>query len=389
MRDPVNVFYYPDMSSSDISLKKAILFFDEIHFMDRGSFFFGEGQGQVGTIGAASPLRAYEQSFREHGVPLYVHDAKNGPPRTDAMDQITSDVNDPAFLSRYQEGLRSSKAFRDLQIAPGNYGESGTHEDLARQLIDVELPVGLKDYPDAMALLMDGKVEPFKTRTPVQCARVMIQNAAFCSAKINLALEVSSVNGFLPFADATPYGALLASKYERAVVVAHKKQPTIQLTDLSFAIFDELVPLHVLKNLTFGDIVRYRKESSRAREAFLEHLGTLQAKQGSLNPDENYQAAISKIVKTEIVPAAKTFKNKMDGIRDTLFGNLAKGVAGGVGTTSMGSVGLSLFGALSWPHLLALAGPAAAYTAKAAIDNIVAKRATARECAISYVLKLD
>jgi hypothetical protein len=389
MREPVNVFYYPDMASSDITLKKAILFFDEIHFMDRGSFFFGGGQGQVGTIGAASPLRAYEHSFREHGVPLYVHDAKSGPLQQNAMDQVASDINDPGFLSRFQEGLKTSEVFRDLQIAPGNYGESGTHEDLARQLIEVELSLGLKDHPDPVALLMDGNVEPFKTRTPVECARVLIQKAAFCSAMMNYALEVSSVNGFAPFADASPYGSLLTSKYQRAITEAHKEQPTIQLTDLSFAIFDEFVPLPVLEKLSFGDVVRYRKQAAGAREAFLELLATIQAKQGSLKADEEYQSAISKIVQTEIVPAARAFKNKMDGIRDTLFGNLAKGVAGALGTTSLGSVGLSLFGALSWPHLLALAGPAAAYTAKAAIDTAVAERAAARECAISYVLNLD
>jgi hypothetical protein len=39
--DPVNVFYYPAMAASDSALKKALLFFDEIHFMDRASFFFG------------------------------------------------------------------------------------------------------------------------------------------------------------------------------------------------------------------------------------------------------------------------------------------------------------------------------------------------------------
>lgn len=53
------------------------------------------------------------------------------------------------------------------------------------------------------------------------------------------------------------------------------------------------------------------------------------------------------------------------------------------------SIGLSLFGALSWPHLLALAGPAAAYATKAAIDTVVAKHGAARECAISCVLNLD
>ena len=43
MRTPVNAFYYPDMISSDVTLKKAILFFDELHFVDRASYSFGGG----------------------------------------------------------------------------------------------------------------------------------------------------------------------------------------------------------------------------------------------------------------------------------------------------------------------------------------------------------
>jgi hypothetical protein len=135
MRDPVNVFYYPDMIASGSTLKKAILFFDEIHFMDRASFFFGGGQGQIGTIGAASPLRQYEDSFRENGVPLFVHPAASGPLQSEALELVASDINDHSVLSRYQEGLNYSQGFRDLQIAHGNYGQSGTHEDLAKQLI--------------------------------------------------------------------------------------------------------------------------------------------------------------------------------------------------------------------------------------------------------------
>lgn len=53
MRDKVNVLYYPDMIADQATLKKAILFFDEIHFMDRPSFTF---EGGLGTIGMSSPL---------------------------------------------------------------------------------------------------------------------------------------------------------------------------------------------------------------------------------------------------------------------------------------------------------------------------------------------
>jgi hypothetical protein len=74
MRDKINVLYYPDFWVDYATLIKAILLFDELHFMDRPSimFQFQNGGGQFGTVGAASPLRQYEASFREDGVPLFV-----------------------------------------------------------------------------------------------------------------------------------------------------------------------------------------------------------------------------------------------------------------------------------------------------------------------------
>src|SRR5713226_1363094 len=79
VRDKIRAFYYPDFWVQAPTLKKAILVFDEIHFMDRPSFMFGGGrEGSVGMVGAASPIRPYEQSFRDNGVPLYVHEAPGG-----------------------------------------------------------------------------------------------------------------------------------------------------------------------------------------------------------------------------------------------------------------------------------------------------------------------
>lgn len=73
MRSKISAFYYPDMYSSETTLKKAILLFDEIHFMDRPSF----GIKNYGSIGASSPIRQLEKSFRDAGVPLYVHEVRN------------------------------------------------------------------------------------------------------------------------------------------------------------------------------------------------------------------------------------------------------------------------------------------------------------------------
>lgn len=115
MREKVNVFYYPAMVADNATLKRSILLFDELHFIDRPSFTFGH----FGTIATASPLRAYEQAFRDHGVPLYVHAPNDGPVTGGFLEQITNDVNDLEFLKRFQKGLRESAVFRGQQVSPG------------------------------------------------------------------------------------------------------------------------------------------------------------------------------------------------------------------------------------------------------------------------------
>lgn len=341
------------------------------------------------TIGCASPLRSVEASFRENGVPLFVHGAPHGPLPDEMLEQVAADINDFTFLSRFQKGLGTSATFRDIEIAPGNYGESGMQDDLVKTLLGLSLAEGLSQHENAMALLIDGSVQPFKTRTAIEKARVLIHSAARCSVNINVALQASSKSGMTPLADASPFGELLGTKYKRAISAVQVSAPTVQLTDLSFRVFDELIPSEVLTKMTIPEVVRYRKDSTKAREEFLEHLSVLQAKQGAINPDEDYNAAVSKIVMTEIAPAATAYRKKLEGIGAVFLGDLAKGAWTAVGTMPLGAVGLTLFGALSWPHLLALAGPAAMVVGNAAIDGLIASRSATRECAISYILSLD
>lgn len=382
MRDKINVFYYPAEATANSTLKKAILFFDEIHFMDRPSFMF---PGQYGTIGAPSPLRQFEASFRDEGVPLFVHGAPGGPIEGDFEELIATDVNDLRFLTRFQRGIKDSEAFRDMQIAHGDYGQAGTHENVAKKVTSVDLASSLSTYQTAMHLFVDSKVRHFDLSTQAGCAKNLIAEAVVCSAKINFALSISTKEGFFPLADAVPYRDLLGAKYARAMNNLEPVKLELPITDLSFGVFDELVDAERLEKMTFAEVIRYRKAAQTAREEFLEHLGAIQTKQAIIGSDCDYAAAIDRVVKTEILPAARSFKKKLQGIDESLYGALAKGAVGYIGS----SAGVSLFGDLSWEKLIVLAGPAGAYIAKAAIDAILAKRAAKRECAISYILSLD
>lgn len=385
MRDPINVLYYPDFFVDYTTLLKAILLFDELHFMDRPSIMFGAGAGQFGTIGAASPLRQYEASFKKEGVPFFVHPAPMGPVHGDWYEQIKADVNDPEFLSRFQNGLKTSPTFRSLQIAPGNYGEFGDQDDVARRMMAVDLSTDLRAHESPMALFEDSGIRHFDLSTPAGCAKHLIADAVICSAKLNFALDVGTKQGFFPLADANPYGDLLGTKYARAIKTLEPTKNKIQVTDLSFAIFDELVSTEKLKKISVADAIRYRKTSEKARQEFLEHLNLIQTKQATIGVGGDYAGAIDKLVTTEVKPAVQTFRNKLQTIDESLFGAVAKGIIGAAGGSSV----VTLFGDLSWQKIIALAGASAAYVAKATIDAILAKRAATRECSISYILSLD
>jgi hypothetical protein len=381
-KERINVFYYPEMAAAHATLKKAILLFDEIHFMDRPSFTFGGGH--YGLIGAPSPLRQFEESFRENGVPLFVHPSPGGPVMGEFLQQITADIDDLEFLKRFQAGLKSSPIFRELHIPPGNYGQWGTEEKVYQLVAGVDIEIELSSHKPS-DLFSDKAVHAFDLSMPIGRAKNLIATAAGCSAKVNFALNTASRQGFFPLADANPYGDLLGAKYARAVSKLEPAKNRIQVTDLSFAIFDELIPAERLEKLGFPEVVRYRKESEKVREAFLEYLAVLQAKQADIELDGDYAGATEKLVRTEIVPAARKFKNELADIADSLFGKLAQGVVGFAGSSSA----LQLFSDLSWEKLLALAAATAAYLTKAGIDGILADRKARRDCSISYILSLD
>lgn len=384
MRDQLRALYYPDCWVQAPTLKKAILLFDEIHFMDRPSFMFGG----FGSLGMESPIRQYEKAFRDGGVPLYVHEPIDGPVEGELLARVQADLGDLNFMTRFQEGLRISPHFRELHIQPGNYGQGETHETLFQKLAAIDLHRSRQ----ALEVFNDPLVRHMDHTTGEGQLKILAGDAAICSGKMNVALIVGAKQGFVPLADASPYTSLLGAKYSRAVATSSPVYGQILATDLSLGIFDELVPAERLEKLTFGETINYRKESNSAREAFLEHLLILQTKLGQVSRDSDYAAAIDKIISTEVRPAAREFRNKLDAIYEKLVGKIAGAAiaAAGSAITWAGSAGaVQILGDITWQKLLGLGVAAAAYVAPKAIDALVETRAASRECALSYLLDLE
>jgi hypothetical protein len=142
-----------------------------------------------------------------------------------------------------------------------------------------------------------------------------------------------------------------------------------------------------------AELLKYRKESKNEREAFLEYIIALQAKIGDVPVGEDYGRAVSRMIDTEVIPAARQYRSRLESIRDRLFGSVAKDAVKGVVGTAAGTAGLEIFGDLSWARLLSLAaiaaGAASIAFGKATIDALVDTRAAKRECALSYLLDLE
>ena len=378
MRETVRAFYYPRSACQAVTLKKAILLFDEIHFADRPSFTF-HFAGGFGMIGSASPLRAYEQSFRDEDVPLFVHGAPGGPLHGEFLQKVVADIADQGFLQAYQQGLRETDIFCETQIARGNYGSGETHETLARKLAALDI----KRINDPIALLEDATIKTFDLTSDDGVRKNFLHHAMECSAVMNFALDVGAKEGITPLADALPFGNLLGAKYRRAI---GRLDPTenVRMGELSFAIFDEVVPAHVIESLSFKQVVSYRKSSEREREAFLEHLLHLESKLRGIPISEDYPKAVSRFVTEEVTPAARQYRNNMQKICEKLFGSVVKSMT----ATVAGTGALQIFADLSWPNLLRIAALGGAAVVKHGVDAVIEWRAVNREAALAYLINI-
>jgi hypothetical protein len=386
MREKIKALYYPEFWMDVATLKRSILLFDELHVMDRPSFSFGGGKkSNFGMIGADSPLRRFEKSFRDEGMPLYVHGAPGGRISEEDYAEVAADLNDMEYLRRFQKGLETSPAFRRIQIPVANYGEVGNQDDVTRAALDVDLTTAFANYDTPIQLLEDPAIQLFHYSTPEESAKSFLNEALTCAVKLNLALRIGAKYGHQPLADAKPFGNLLGAKYARAIAAAEKVTPQIQFTDLTFAIFDELMPLERLSALSMQDVMSYRKSSAGAREAFLDHMASLRAKASEVTDAGDYQGSIEKLLITEIRPAARDFQNALEKIDDGFKASMAKGGLGVLGGSSL----IQLFAAMSWATLLPLAMLGIAYVGKAAVDAYYADKAARRESSISYILSID
>lgn len=374
MSAEIKAFYYPEFAADQATVAKAILLFDELHFMDRpGLSFLGSG----GQIGMPSPVRPFLPNFKDAGIPVVVHNAPSDPRHVTYLEPlISADVNDLTFIRKFQLGLKNDPKFLDIQLSPDILTALGGRDKALAMLTSEQIISALMSYGNSVDLIRDVSVRPFIGSSPLDIAKTLLHFAVPCSAKMNFAFSIGAREGFYPFADALTYGDLLHAKYTRAIANPAISGSNIQQADLTVAALDEAVPAEQLETLTIPFAIEFRKKYEGERKEFLDHIASLQQKLASVEPGADYGARLENIVTSEIRPAIRNFRNKCRSIDEK--------TAIAISATAALTL-ITVFAGLGWvPVFTGLAT-----IAKSALDAKADERAARRECSVSYILRIN
>jgi hypothetical protein len=351
------------------TLKRLLLVGTELVFMDRPSVTFGKW----GTIGHASMFRALDT--RGEPVTVSVLSAPSGPATRLYEPYAAADFENPDFTRTCLEGLRDPVfASKFIQIE-GNYGDGVK----GRTIIDA-----LTRDTDLTPLALSAEADPrrmFRVDTVDERRATLKTIVADASIQVTSALIVADEAQAITVAN-DPYFLKLLSMRTSAPTYVGGSAPHAWLIGLEFA--KAVIPEQALGKLGVPDIVAYRRKSAEVYRAWSTELNEIAAKIDDLTIAEAHDR-IPKLIATELEPRLVAYNSEMTSIRDSLFGDIVKGITDWkVPALSFGSMATIGYTAA----ITAFLSSATAMAARPVIDYVVARRAAGRRHAISYLLGL-
>ena len=210
------------------------------------------------------------------------------------------------------------------------------------------------------------------------------------SLSVNLAMLIADREGLIPFTDSPLHHGLLSLKHRRAVDNA-SATPMMsgvaplnpeKLRRLALTLLDTMITEEAIERLTIEDAVRYREESRETFERTRGYIGELAAQIESEPWDEGFEKELQKTVHQKILPEARRATDSGRAVYEKMFGSLVKRA----GAAMTPTLGVSILAGLTFPAILAV-GSAAALGAALPdmIDAYVAQRESRRN-ALTYLL---
>jgi hypothetical protein len=423
----LKALYYPyARCSNENTLKRAILIFDEIGFVDPTSPSMREGLMTDDEIPQAviddwKIVRDAYKVLLERGIirlydpdPLVQkHDnLLTGALKADLDDdtiwEICSTPGTPETWSTLRRKVPTS-AFNLLQSTVPGYVVMQPKELFRRKSLlrkrgedPNEHPI-IKRLEYHRYLFHDGKIaweldsgmhKATRKKEPQEIEfSCILPCTTGSSLAVNTALILADNEGLVPFTDSRLHHEMLVAKFQRISSLLASKDVILsgvrrlhpeKLRRLAFTLLDVMVPEELISKMSIADCLKYKDAGIEAFQRLKSFIGELASQIESEPMTDEFEKEIQKLIHQKVLPEAQKAKDKGIDIYEKLFGKLGKKVAAALTPT----LGASIFAGLTTPVMLAVASAAAlGAILPDLVDALVEERAMHRNV-LSYLLEL-
>ncbi len=349
-------------------MQRLLLMADEIEFIDRPSVGFDNW----GLVGSESHVRTFKMPD-DSPVKLVVH-APPDPLGSGVYQRyLERDLGAPVFVQTVLAGLRQSDAFARKFIQPdANYG-IGNGRQVRAALVVASGELGA----DHLKRPVEGR-HLFKD-TP-EGRRETLKSVLYeASVYVTIAMLISEQTGALPVADDPYFCRLLALRAGDAQYVGNTPRAA---AGLGLAIAQAVIPDNILSELSFGDVLDYRKATADAHRAWTTEVNRLAADLAGLDGDD-LDNAVRRTINRNVEPRLVEYRNEMRSARDRMFGDLVKKLT----AWELPTLTLSFLLNASWHQALAAFGGALSPAIPALVNYLGDARKARRDNAMSYLIE--
>ncbi|MEM9149564.1 MAG: hypothetical protein AAGB19_03820 [Cyanobacteria bacterium P01_F01_bin.3] len=216
------------------------------------------------------------------------------------------------------------------------------------------------------------------------------------SLAVNTALMLSNAEGLIPFTDSTLHHEMLSVKFSRVVkaletqefpfpISGVKQLHPEKLRRVAFTLLDVMVPDECIEQMSIGDCIKYRNACREASNRLRIYIGEL-ASQIETEPwTDEFEKDMQKLLHQKILPEAQKAKDKGTEIYEKLFSKIIKRSASVLTPT----LSTSIFTGLTLPLMLAVGSAAALGSILPDVIDALLEERTFRRNSLLYLLKLN
>lgn len=378
--------YYGGVIPEEHALKRALLLYDHLHFLDRGSFSLN---GRYGTIGMGSPLRQWQSRFQSDGIAVSFHQPFAGRLSGPLRDSVGSDLQNKLFTKTFASRFLNDTSFSKLFVADDAQVNhfSSRSKSYGHEIKRAMQRIAWEKVEFSLDRLVQSDGSNFNDPSSHESLELtMLFHACEASFNLNSMFAATAIAEAVPWTDSAAYHELVKVKYRSAQEVGLvPPDASIKLDALVHTILDDIIGTQRIDAVALSDVVAFRKRHEHELLTFRNYVAALGYEIESEPWSPKLDAELHKLVSMEVMPKALEYRETLTRSWEDLFGGLVKGVGKSAIATLIGLVLQS-----TSFHTLATVGSAGAiisWLATPVTDLLVQQRRNRRN-ALSFLLRL-